>query len=78
MSSNHLSNVEKKELQVGLSYCYIYHFIHLKNLVATLEWVAQRNSNDIDHIQLEEFHESFRWYVNRSMEYGIRLEDKEL
>ena len=50
LSSYHLSDVEKKQLQLDLDYFYIDHNKHIKkNLAANLESVAQRAPDDVSH-----------------------------
>ena len=46
-----------------------------KNLAANLESVAQRNSNDVDHTQLEEFHELLTEYMDILMKNGLKTKD---
>ena len=56
--SYHLSDFEKEQVQPDLDYCYVDHNKHTKkNLAANLESVTQGTSDDVDHTQLEEFHE---------------------
>ena len=61
LSRYHISDVNKKQLQLFFDYSYIGHNKHIKkNLAATLESVAQRTLDDVDHTQLQEIHEWLR------------------
>ena len=65
LSSYELSSTELKQLKLGLHHSFIDRNKHIKkNLAANLESVAQRTLNDVNHTQLEDFHEFLRGYTD--------------
>ena len=65
LSDYELSEVECKQLQLGLEYSFVNKNRDLKkNLAANLETLVSQASSFIDHTKLEDFHEFLRAYAN--------------
>ena len=75
MSLYHLSNAEKKQLQLGLDHSFTDHKKHIKNLSAALEAVAQRTADGVDHTQLEEFHNFWGKYTDKFTTNVLKTKD---
>ena len=61
LSDYELSEVERKQLQLGLEYSFVNKNRDLKkNLAANLETLASQASSFVDHTKLEDFHEFLR------------------
>ena len=64
LSDYGLSEVERKQLQLGLEYSFVNKNRDLKkNLAANLETLASRASSFVDHTKLEDFHKFLRAYT---------------
>ena len=65
LSSYDLSDLERKQLHLGLEYSFVNKPKHLKkNIAANLEIVSHRVSESINHDKLEDFHEFLRAYTD--------------
>ena len=65
LSDYDLSEVERKQLQLGLEYSFVNKNRDLKkNLAANLETLASQASSFVDHTKLEDFHEFLRAYTD--------------
>ena len=65
LSDYELSQVERKQLQLGLEYRFVNKNRDLKkNLAANLETLASQASSFVDHTKLEDFHEFLRAYAD--------------
>ena len=60
-----LSELERKQLRLGLEYSFVNKSKHLKkSIVANFEIVSPRVSESINHDKLEDFHEFLRAYTD--------------
>ena len=65
LSSYDLSELERKQLHLGLEYSFVDKSKHLKkNISANFEIVSHKVSESINHDQLEDFHEFLRAYTD--------------
>ena len=65
LSDYELSEVEHKQLQLGLEYSFVNENRDLKkNLAANLETSASQASSFVNHTKLEDFHEFLRAYTD--------------
>ena len=65
LSDYKLSEVERKQLQLGLEYSFVNKNRDLKkNLAANLETLASQASSFDDHTKLEDFHEFLRAHAD--------------
>ena len=61
-----LSELERKQLRLGLEYSFVNKSKHLKkSIVANFEIVSPRVSESINHDKLEDFHEFLRAYTDK-------------
>ena len=64
LSSYDLSELERKQLHLGLEYSFVDKSKHLKkNISANFEIVSHKVSESINHDHLEDFHEFLRAYT---------------
>ena len=61
LSSDDLSELERKQLHLGLEYSFVDKPKHLKkSIAANFEIVSHRVSESVNHDKLEDFHEFLR------------------